>query len=47
MAMTEAKLEIYCLPTIVIWLTYYLMCVFWLARQPALLPARLELPTSS
>jgi hypothetical protein len=34
MAMTEVKLEIFCLPVVVIWLVYYAFCIFWYWRQP-------------
>jgi hypothetical protein len=34
MMLTEAKLEILCLPLLVVWLFYYAMCVFWYSHQP-------------
>jgi len=39
MAMTEAKLEIFCLPVVVVWLVYYAFCIFWYWRQPVLITA--------
>jgi len=39
MAMTEAKLEIFCLPVVVVWLVYYAFCIFWYWRQPMLITA--------
>jgi hypothetical protein len=34
MLLTEVKLEIFCLPLLAAWFTYYLMCLFWHAHQP-------------
>src|ERR1039457_5044352 len=34
MMLTEVKLEILCLPLLAAWFVYYLMCLFWHARQP-------------
>ena len=33
MLLTEVKLEILCLPLLAAWFSYYLMCLFWHARQ--------------
>ena len=34
MLLTEMKLEIFCVPLLLAWLVYYLMCLFWHAQQP-------------
>ena len=33
MLLTDLKLEIVCLPLLVVWFLYYAMCVFWHWRQ--------------
>jgi hypothetical protein len=35
MMLTEVKLEIFCLPLILLWFFYYAMCIFWRGNQPA------------
>ena len=34
MMLTEAQLEILCVPALAAWFCYYLMCLFWHAHQP-------------
>jgi hypothetical protein len=35
MMLTEAKLEILCVPLLVIWFLYYAVCIFWSGNQPS------------
>ena len=35
MMLTEAKLEILCLPLLAIWFLYYAVCIFWSGNQPS------------
>jgi hypothetical protein len=34
MLLTEAQLEILCLPLLLVWFVYYAMCLCWHAHQP-------------
>ena len=34
MLMTEARLEVLCLPLLLAWFIYYLLCIFWPVPQP-------------